>query len=329
MQLLRPLPSAVLGLLLLLTCDPALARGLNVAVTSKPIHSLVSAVMGETGAPTLIVEGAASPHTFTLKPSGARALFQANIVFRVSEALEPFTRKISRSLPESVTLISLAEAPGVRRLAVRTSATFDAHDHTGEGHGEADHHDHDDDHDGGGADTHEDHAYDPHVWLDPLNAKAMVEEIARALSAADPEDASIYAANAAALSGKIDALDADLKTTLAPVLMRPFIVFHDSMQYFERHFGMAAAGSITVSPELQPSARRLTEVRRKIKALDAACVFAEPQFQPKLVAAVTEGTTARSGTIDPAGQALEPGPGLYFALMQGLARSLVGCLSRA
>lgn len=290
---------------------PVAARELHVAATSKPIHSLVAAVMGDRGSLSLIIDGSVSPHTFTLKPSGARALHDADIVFRVSEMLEPFSRKIARSLPETVTLVSLAEAPGIRHLAMRASGTFEAHhhDHDGFGEGEAA------------------HSLDPHVWLDPVNAKAMADEIARALSAADATQAARYTENAAALKEKIDELDSELRAALVPVAKRPFVIFHDATQYFEDHFGLAAAGSITVSPEVQPSAKRLTEVRRRIKALGAVCVFSEPLFQPNLMAAVTEGTDARAATLDPEGVMLTAGPDLYFALMRGLTQSLVDCLS--
>ena len=90
-----------------------------------------------------------------------------------------------------------------------------------------------------------------------------------------------------------------------------------------------SVGSITISPDVQPSARRLTELREKIRSLKAVCVFAEPMFQPRLVAAVIEDTDARAGTLDPEGTGLEPGPRLYFELMRNLAGSLKACLAPA
>jgi zinc transport system substrate-binding protein len=308
---------AVVVVLSMIFASPAVAREIKVIATSKPIHSLVAGVMAGVGVPTLIVEGSSSPHTFTLKPSGARALYTADVAFRVSETLEPFTRKIAESLPPTVQLVSLADAPGVRHLALRSSATFEAHDHAGDGH----------DQDGGDHAGDHDHSYDPHVWLDPTNATAMVREIAKVLAAAAPDHAEQYSANAAAVTAQIEALDAALKLELRAIEGRPFIVFHDATQYFERHYDLAAAGSITVSPDVQPSAKRLTEVRRKIKELGAVCVFSEPRFQPRLLEAVTEGTVARSAMLDPEGVELAPGPGLYAKLMGAVAKSLVSCLS--
>lgn len=305
---------------------PASAAEPSVVVTIKPIHSLVAGVMEGVGTPHLLVDGAASPHTFTLKPSGAKAIQQADVFIRVSEHLEPFTRRVVEALPQTVKVLSLADASGVTVLAQRTGDTFEKHSHGADDHddrGHADHDGHDDHDDGAGA------VKDGHIWLDPNNAKAIVAVVTAQLSAAYPDHAAAFAKNAEAVEAKIDVLTRELQTQLAGVKGKPFIVFHDATQYFESRFGMAAAGSVTVSPDAQPSAKRLTAVRKKISALSATCVFAEPGFQPKLIAAVTEGTNARSGTLDPEGALLTPGPSLYFELMHNLASNMSACLSAA
>jgi zinc transport system substrate-binding protein len=319
--------AAVASLLQALS-TPAAAAETRVVVTLKPIHGLVARVMEGVDTPELLIKGAASPHTYSLKPSEARALNKAAIFFRVSEDIEPFTGKIVKSLPKSVRVVTLAEAPGVARLDKRTGETFEAH-----AHGEDDHDDHDhgkkkaskDDHGG-----HEHHAEgavrDGHVWLDPRNARAMVAEIASVLAEAAPGDAAKLRDNAARLTAEIDTLEAEIARDLETVKGRPFVVFHDAYQYFERRFGLTAVGSITVSPEVQPSAKRLAEIRAKITSLDATCVFAEPRFSTKLVAAVTEGARARAGTLDPEGATVKEGPNAYFDLMRGLAAGLRGCL---
>lgn len=304
---------------------PVAAGDLAVVVTSKPIHSLAAAVMAGAGAPKLLIEG--SPHTFALKPSGAAAIYSANVFIRVSGAIEPFSEKISAALPSTVTLVTLADTPGLVLLDKRTGATFEAHDHDHEGqhgahpghagHAVDDGDDHDDDAHG---------AKDGHVWLDPDNAKLMAGRIASVLGEKDPERKALYDANAAALALRIDGLASEIDAQVKPVAGRPFIVFHDAYQYFEKRFGLTAAGSVTVSPDVQPSAKRLSALRKKIGGLDAACVFAEPLFQPNLLAAVTEGTKARAGTLDPEGASLEAGSELYFTLMRTLAGNLTSCL---
>lgn len=297
---------------------PALAEAAKPSVIAsiKPVHSLVARIMEGVGTPALLVKGTASPHTFAMKPSDARALNSARIVFRVSEQVEPFTRRIVESLPKTVTVVTLAEATGVQLLDKRAGDAFEPHHHDAGDHDDDDH----DDHHG------ENGAKDGHVWLDPRNAKAMVAAIADALVPVFPKQAAKLKENAARLTSDLDRLEAEIATELAPDKGRPFVVFHDAYQYFERRFGLNAIGSITVSPEVQPSAHRLTQIREKISALHAACVFAEPQFSTNLVASVTEGTGARSGTLDPEGTSVAEGASAYFDIMRALSSGLKACL---
>jgi zinc transport system substrate-binding protein len=299
-----------------LAADPV-----KVVASVKPIHSLVAGVMKGVAEPSLLVKGAASPHSFNLRPSDARALNQADLVFWVGEDLETFLTKPIQSLAGKSHPVALMEESGLTLLPTREGGAWEKHeDHGQEDHGPDDH-------------GHEDHAHedehgthDAHVWLDVDNARKMVATIAGKLSERDSANAARYQANAASLTERLTALDAELKTTLAPVKDRPFVVFHDAYHYLEDRYGLNAVGAITVSPDQRPSAQRLSQLRSKISSLNAACVFAEPQFEPTLVATVVEKTAAKRGTLDPLGAALDDGPELYFTLMRGMAASLVSCL---
>ena len=305
----------------------------DVVVSIKPVHSLVAAIMRGVGEPQLIVDGAASPHTYNLRPSNARKLEKADVVFWVGPGLEAFLEKPLEALASKATVVELEDAKGLEKLPFREGGPFEAHDHGDEGHeahdGHAEKegaHDHGHDH----AEGHEDHdhgAYDTHLWLDPENAKAMAQTIESALIAADAGNAATYQANTKKLIDDLDALDAELKETVKPVKDKPFIVFHDAYQYFEHRYGVKTAGSITVSPETLPGADRVKQMQEKVRQLGATCVFAEPQFEPKLISVITEGTAAKSATLDPEAATLEPGPDLYFKLMRGIAGSLKDCLS--
>ncbi|HCP01175.1 MAG TPA: zinc ABC transporter substrate-binding protein, partial [Rhodospirillaceae bacterium] len=177
-----------------------------------------------------------------------------------------------------------------------------------------------------GHDEHGDER-DHHIWLDPKNARAMAHEISEVLGATDPDNAARYEANARALGERLDSLTAKIRQTLEPVHERPFIVFHDAYQHFERSFDLKTAGSITVSPEMVPGAERVSGIQRKIKELGATCVFSEPQFAPRLVQVVTQGTAAKSGVLDPLGTEIPNGPDLYFTLLHNMAESIQTCLS--
>jgi ABC-type Zn2+ transport system, periplasmic component/surface adhesin len=304
------LPAA---LALVLAATPAMADAPKVVASIKPVHSLVAAVMQGVGEPALIVRGAASPHTYALKPSDAKALADADLVFWIGPELEGFLAKPLQATASKATAIELLEAKGVTLLDAREGGAWEAHHH-GDGHDHS-HHEH----------GHEE--VNTHIWLDPGNARAMVAAIADALAARDAVHAAAYKANAERTAQSIDALDAELKAALAPVADKPFVVFHDAYQYFEAHYGLNGVGAITVSPERRPSAKRLSDIRARITALGAACVFAEPQFEPALVDTIVDGTKAKKGVLDPEGAALADGPDLYPTLMRSIAASLKGCLA--
>jgi zinc transport system substrate-binding protein len=308
----------VCGLAAAGAAGPAAAQT-KVVVSIKPLHSLVAGVMAGVGSPELLVKGAASPHTYAMKPSDAKALNDADLFFRMSESIEPFTIRVARALPKHVTVVTLQDAPGMKLLPRRTGNTFEPHVQDAR-EGGLNRHEHDDhDHDG--------KAPDGHAWLDPDNAKAMVARIEQVLSSKYPADAAAFQANAQKLTADLDALAGRLQTKLKPVVGKPYIVFHDAFQYLEARFDLNPVGSISISPDVAPSGKRLTDLRKKVVSLNAVCVFAEPQYDTRLVQNLVEGTTARTGTLDAEALALEPGPDLYFAMMRRLADDLKGCLA--
>lgn len=299
----------------------------DVVASTKPIHSLVAAVMGDMGAPTLLVKGAASPHDYALRPSDAAALEGADLVFWTGPGFEMFLDDALQTLSSQAQIVTLSQTPGLALLPLREGGAFEAHSHD---HGDEHRHDEEDqdghDHDAHAGHDHADGA-DLHFWLDPENAALMVTQIEAALSAADPDNAALYAANAEATRAELSALTTEIAALLEPVADKPFIVFHDAYQYFEARFGLTLAGTVTVSPEVMPGAGRIDELRAKVAELDATCVFAEPNFQPAIVNTIVEGTDARVGTLDPEGSGLTEGPTLYADLLRDLATNIADCLN--
>ncbi|MGB0756406.1 MAG: zinc ABC transporter substrate-binding protein, partial [Candidatus Puniceispirillaceae bacterium] len=189
-------------------------------------------------------------------------------------------------------------------------------------------HDKHDEHDHDKHDEHDHGEFDPHVWLDPNNAKILVAEIEEQLTKIYPKHADTFAKNANTITKELDALRDEINLELKDVKSKGYIVFHDAYQYFERRFDMSALGSITVSPEVMPGVNRIRKLQQKVKQLEAICVFSEPQFEPKLVATITENTSAGSGVLDPLGASIEKGPQLYFKLIRNMALSIKECLSK-
>ena len=294
--------------------------GPKIVASIKPVHSLVAGVMREVGEPRLLVLGGASPHEYSLRPSDARAISEADIVFWIGPELESFMVKPLQNAKGRVRSVALLDAPGVAVLPLREGGAWEPHQHHPTepvGH----HSDHDHDHESG---------RDVHIWLDPVNAVTMARRIVAVLGDADSAHRADYERNGAALIERLNQLDQQLAGDLAPIKDRPFIVFHDAYQYFERRYGLSAAGSITLSPEQRPGAKRVTEIQARIRDLGVRCVFGEPQFQPALVETAIAGSGARSGVLDPEGGAeLQAGPEAYFELLRRLADSLRTCLSGA
>ena len=297
---------------------------INVVASVKPVHSLVSGVMDGVGKPDLIVQGSASPHTYSLRPSQARQLEDADLVFWMGHELESFLEQPLEAIATKAHIVELIDSSKLKKIQMREGGMFDAHAH--DDHDEHEGHDDHDEHEG-----HDDHGhgeFDVHVWLDPENAKVLVNEIKLALIELDPVNASKYEANSNKMNTKLDQLIDEVSKKLESEQGKGYVVFHDAYQYFEQRFGMSAVGSITVSPEVVPGANRIRELKEKINELNAHCVFSEPQFEPKLVSTVIEGTQANTGVLDPLGASIKDGPELYFTLIRNMADSLHECLSK-
>ncbi len=317
----------------------------SVVTTIKPIHSIAAAVMEGVGEPEIIIDGAASPHGFALKPSQAALIQGADVVFWVGPSLSSSLAKPIEAMAADAVEVELLDAKGIDLLPYREGANFDAHDHD---HGDHEEHADHDDHDHDKHEEHADHddqdhekreepddndAHDQdnqeeaHIWLNPDNGIAIAAAMAETLSEVDPANAAPYKQNAAAFAERLEALAGDLAKTLEPAKGKNFVVFHDAYHYFEHHFDFEASGAITLTPETVASANRVAAIKDQMSDLKVTCVFQEPQFEAKLVDVVLEGTDARKGTLDPLGTGLENGPDLYPNLLTSMSQSLADCLS--
>ncbi len=304
MKNLKKIPF-ILSILSFLTIFTSANADLKVVASIKPIHSLASYLMDGIGKPDLIVDGYSSPHGFALKPSHAKMLQDADIIFYVGEGLENFLEKPLKSIAKKAEKIELMEIKGLNKLKFRERNIFDGHDdhgHDEDGHKEDDHDDHkheedghkEDDHDDHGHDEdgHEGHAhgeYDPHIWLDPENAKVILNEMVEHFK--------------------------DFKS----------IVFHDAYQYFEERFNVTVLGAFTVNTDVMPGAEQLSEIREIIEHDKVSCIFSEPQFNPDIIEAVAKDMNIKTGVLDPLGATLDPGKDLYFDLIKNMSKSFKGC----
>ena len=337
MKKLKKIPF-ILSLLSLLTFFTPTNADIKVVASIKPIHSLASYLMDGVAKPDLIVDGYASPHGFAMKPSHAKMLQNADLIFWVGEDLENFLEKPLKSIAKKAEKIELMEIKGLQVLKFRERNIFDDHDdhdhdghakkkkddhddHDDHGHKKKDDHDDHDDHDG-----HEGHAhgeFDPHIWLDPINAKVMLNEMVEHLIENDAKNASKYKSNLKKALKEIDKLNKDVKAELSKSTAS--IVFHDAYQYFEERYDVKILGAFTVNTDVMPGAEQLAEIREVIEHDKVACIFSELQFNPDIINAVAKDMDIKTGVLDPLGATLNPGKTLYFDLIKNMSKSFKGC----
>ena len=334
MKKLKKLSFALSILSILTFFTPANAE-LKVVTSIKPIHSLASYLMDGIGKPELIVDGYASPHGFSMKPSHAKMLQNADLIFWVGEDLENFLEKPLSSIAKKAEKIELMDIKGLNVLSFRERNIFDEHDdhddHEGHAKKKKDDHDDHDDHDGhtkkkkDDHDDHDDHEghghveYDPHIWLDPINAKVILSEITEHLIENDSKNASTYESNLAKALAEIDKLMIDVITETNTDLN--YVVFHDAYHYYENRFNVNILGAMTVNPDVMPGAEQIHEMNEVIEHDNVSCILSEPQFNPDIIKSIAKDTNVKTGVLDPLGANLKPGKDLYFDLIRNMSAS--------
>ncbi len=317
---MRTLPAYLLALA---GTSPALAQAPSVVTDIPAVHSLVAQVMGDAGTPTLLLDQGADPHHFQLRPSQVRALSGADVIFWIGPELTPWLDRALHATETEDNAIELLESEGTH---IREFSEAHGHHDDHDDHDTAKEHETQEEH----ADHHDHDGVDPHAWLDPENARNWVNTIALQLSSIDPENAETYAQNAAQTVARIEQVETEIKSLLAPIADQSVLVYHDAYGYFSAHFSINVAGSIAAGDAAKPGAAHLSELRHMVEENNVVCIFPEANSDPAYLTAVSEGTNTRIGApLDPAGISLARGPDLYSDLLLGLANALHGCLAKA
>ena len=290
--------SLILCLLLTLVF-PALSHAdeLQIAVTIKPLHSLVAGIMKGVAEPALIMSGSTSPHHYSLRPSERRALADADLIFWVGPELETFMPRILRSLDPSTATVALIDTPGMVHLPARTR-----HHH-----------------------AHNASRNDPHIWLSAANAHTIVDAVANRMITLDATHADRYRANRQRLHQRISKTDAEIRRRLAGK-NAPYLNYHDAYQYFEQAYGLNSAGFVSSGDEISPSARYVRELRDIIRDQQLHCLFFEAPNRPALVDTLTADFAVKAYELDAIGIRLEAGEDTWFRIMHNLAETYEACL---
>jgi zinc transport system substrate-binding protein len=289
----------------------------NVVVTIKPIHSLVVGIMDGVKMPALLMEGERSPHTQPLTPSEVRQIAASRVVIWVGPSYETPLRRVMGSLKKYQQVITLLEQPGIRLYRIREGGLWGNHDYCGDHcEGPSD------------QDTDDSHSIDGHLWLDPYNAKVIVKAVARKLSALDPENKKIYFANSQKLMKRLEDLDRELKILLDPVRNKPYVVYHDGMQYFDRHFKTKGIGALIGGGHYGINAQHFLRISQYIRTHKIRCIFTEPQFPTDKIDSLMGKSGTHIETLDYLGIGLKADEHAYFLMMRRLAHGLLTGLKK-
>lgn len=315
----------------------------KVVTDIAPTYAIVAQVMDGVGLPKLIVEQASSPHGFALRPSHARALQEADLVFSVSEGLAPWLLGPMETLATEASFVFLDEIDGSLVLDVRheegaeeEEAHDDEHEHE-EPHDDHDEEGHADEHEEGDDDhaaheTHGHHAHtgqDPHSWLDPDNAGLWAIEIAHRLSEVDPENAERYQKNAQGFAAEIENFVAEGAAQIGALGEKPYLVYHDAYQYFEHRFDLHPVAVVSDTEATAPGPRRIAHVRDLATQSGATCIAVEPNFKAGILEAISPSGAMSAVVMDPLGGQLPLDKDLYLDSLRALVTGLTDCLGAA
>ncbi|NEG66371.1 zinc ABC transporter substrate-binding protein ZnuA [Pantoea agglomerans] len=298
------------------TASLTLPAQANVVASLKPVGFIAAAIAdGVTPVDVLLPDGA-SEHDYSLRPSDAKRLKNADLVVWVGPEMEAFMAKSAAELPAQKNL-AMVNIEGIKPLLI--SGGEDEDEHTAEKSEEQD------------ADAHHHHhgEFNMHLWLSPEIARKTAVAIHGKLLELMPQDKAKLDANLQQFEVALADTDKRVSAQLAPVRNKGYFVFHDAYTYFEKQYGLSPTGHFTVNPEIQPGAQRLHQIRTQLVEQKAVCVFAEPQFRPAVIDAVARGTQVRKGTLDPLGTDISLAKDSYVKFLSQLSSQYESCLNGA
>ncbi len=298
----------------------AFAQPPQVLVSIKPLQLIATAIAGDELVIDRLLDPAASPHQYQLKPSEARKLIEADAMIWVGPDLETFLNQVIRNTRSKQTL-TLTQQPAFKSLLAPTGGTDTAQSHAHHAEHAHDHqqeHEHEHDHDHGNLDAH--------IWLSPELALATAREITALFSELLPAQRRLFQQRLQTFEAALAKSDAANRKRLKPLQSNGFLVTHDGYGHFVRHYGLNQTGALTLNPERQPGARHIAELRQMLLAKKTRCILVEPQFRPSYLPVLTEGIAVRTQEVDPMGGNVAVDAQGYVVFLEGLAADFARCL---
>ena len=292
----------------------------NVVTSIKPLAFIASSIADGVTETEIVVPPGASPHDYSLKPGDVQKVKSAELLLWIGEDIDGFLEKTVDSV-ESKKVITIAEFAEIKPFL-----------------GKAEHHHHHDDHDHGHKHDHDHkHAHEHehnelsinwHLWYSPEISKVVAQKLADRLSEQYPDKKELIAQNLANFDRTLTVQSDKIKNQLAKFNNKGFYVFHDAYGYFNDAYGLKQTGYFTINPLVAPGAKTLATIKEEIAEHKVSCLFAEPQFTPKVIETLSKGTGVHVGRLDPMGDKVALGKNAYADFLQFTADSYAECLSK-
>ena len=257
--------------------DTAAGDGhLRVLTSFYPMYDFACKIGGDCIDVTNMVPSGTEPHDWEPSTNDLKNLEKADVFIYNGADMEPWADDLLVSRSDTLRVVEASE-----NVELRT--TDGEHEHAHE-HEDADHH-------------HGD--FDPHVWLDPENAKIEMEAIRDALCAADPENSTVFQSNYEKYAAELDALDAEFREKLAPLPNRTIVVAHEAFGYLCDAYGLTQVGIEGLSPDSEPDPGRMAEVIDFVREHSISTIFFEELVSPKVAEAIASETGAQAKMLSP------------------------------
>ena len=277
----------------------------NILTSIRPLYYLVEGVNQGINTHNLLVADALSPHDYQPKPSDIQKIKSADIIFRIDAKFQPRLTKIIANNNRTAEVISVAQLKEIALLPNETHLTG----HETNGHG------------------HSNNNFDLHIWLSPLNAIKISDNIALLLSKLDPKNREKYQYNAKQQAIHLKKLDLSLHKKLQPLQGLDFFSYHDAYGYLTNRFNLNRSLAITPTLNHQLSAKRIKDLIAIAQQKDVNCLMLEPQFSTKYAKIISNSRpNMRIGTWDLLGFELELKPNSFHILLNNMADNLASCL---
>jgi zinc transport system substrate-binding protein len=244
----------------------------SIVTTTYPLYDFTKQIAGDKADVILLIPPGAEPHGWEPGPGDLIKIKKSKLFIYNGADLEGWIENMEGSILSNKKTLNASSTVNL------LSAGDAVHEHT---HG------------------HEHGNVDPHIWLDPLNARKIVNAIAQALNEVDPGNAWYYSANAQNYNTQLAALHQEYSTALAPANGKEFVTTHAAFAYLAKRYGLKQSAIMGIDPEAEPTPETMATIIRHIRSENIRYIFVEPVLSTKLAETISRETGSQILVLNP------------------------------